>query len=956
MSSELNGDESSADEVAVAIMLARPKLPANFVADVLRFNVADLGKQQPAAPGAPLTVGALPWPRVGRYELLAPLGSGAMGEVWAGVDTELDRKVALKKLRPRSAHHQDRLRREAQALALLSHPNVVAVYGIEKDHGQLFIAMELIEGQTLAQWQERRPAPEWADCVRAYIDAGRGLAAAHKAGLVHRDFKPSNCMVDGQGRVKVLDFGLVSRADGGTPSGFERSSSDCPTTSEVDDALSRSLTETGIVVGTYAYMAPEAMAGADITESSDQFSFCVSLYEAVYSHRPFIGATRSALVDAVTQGRVRAAPRGTAVPGRLRRILLRGLEVDVKRRWPSIDALLVELDHLVTPRTGRSVALLVTGGGLLVGVAGVGIAFGAQHDNDAAGRCSGAASHLAAVWNDERREQVWKAIAATNLPFAKDSWGRVETRLDRYSEAWVGKHTEVCEATSVRQEQSEDEHDLRMSCLREQKEALAATVGVLLQADARVVEGSVPLVLSLPSPARCDDVDRLRAKRERLPPPEDPKVARQVDATRKRLAAVRAESAAGRYSRALESIGPIVEQAKALGYAPLLAEAMLSRGEVRDQTGLYNEAKPDLREAYALAVELRHDDVELSALLSLTTLLISRESNHDEALQWCDVLSPLVRRSGSVAHRGAMAGVLGRIHTEKGNYADAESHYREVVALFGEDQGAFPRQLAMGLNDLGLSLSFQGRFEEAQQQQERALKLREELLGGEHPAVAMSLNNLGYALEGQGRYEEAERHYRRSLRIREVALGPSDPYTIRSVEGLGALFFVQGQYEEAERHYLRVLRAREQADSPEAHAVAIALTNVGLVLSAQGKDDDAGKRFALALEMQDELFGGDHPALLTTLLGMAEVALRRGDFQSARDYAERAVSIGEAHTTAPSTLAGAHFILARALWSDAEQRGRAVELAQLAYDAYSAAGREDGRAEVEQWQTKHHVP
>ncbi len=280
-------------------------------------------------PTRPLRIRATPpGKQLGRYTLGERLGAGAMGVVYRAEDSELGRHVALKLLHQPDATLTDRLVREARSMAQVNHPNVVAVYDVGESDGASYIAMELVEGQSLRAWQTTPHGVN--EIVEAYIAAGRGLAAAHAAGIVHRDFKPDNCLVGGaDGRVRVTDFGLAAaRPSGGTV---------MPTIGDVN------LTTSGSVLGTPAYMAPEQFTGGNVDARTDQFNFCVSLYEALYGQRPFAGKTFPELGENVCEGRVRPAPATSKVSGALRAIILRGLAVKPGDRFPTMEYLLVEL-------------------------------------------------------------------------------------------------------------------------------------------------------------------------------------------------------------------------------------------------------------------------------------------------------------------------------------------------------------------------------------------------------------------------------------------------------------------------------------------------------------------------------------------------------------------------------------------------------------------------------------
>jgi len=317
--------------------------------------------------------------RLGRFTLGAAIGSGAMGTVYTAVDPDLGRTVAIKVLH--DVHSRPRLLREAQAMARLSHPNVVPVHEIGSGE-PLFIVMELVTGGTVRDWLRE---PRSIDAILdVFEQAGRGLAAAHDAGLVHRDFKPENILRGTDGRVRVVDFGLVASRGEGDDSD--------PIVVGDGSPLELALTHTGIRIGTPAYMAPEQHRGEPADARSDQFGFAVALYEALYGERPFAGSSYRAMVRNVYAGTVRAAPADSRVPEPIRASLLRALAIDPAARFPSLPALLdalagsgsadaaappSELSANVVssprPRKGRTVALAL--GIAAVGVAVTAIAF-----------------------------------------------------------------------------------------------------------------------------------------------------------------------------------------------------------------------------------------------------------------------------------------------------------------------------------------------------------------------------------------------------------------------------------------------------------------------------------------------------------------------------------------------------------------------------------------------------
>jgi len=320
---------------------------------------------------SPSQVGELPrktlsiGDRVGRYLVLSAIGAGGMGVVFAAYDPQLDRKIALKLLRSglavSSKDARTRLRREAQAIAQLSHPNVVSVYDVgTTDDGDLYIAMEFVEGDTLTTWLRKYPRT-WREIIDVFLQAARGLWSAHGVGLLHRDFKPDNVLVGGDGRVRVTDFGLARSVL--APDEVAQAKPEMT-------ALNIALTATGTVLGTPRYMPPEQMTGPDLDARSDQFSFCVALYEALYGMHPLRDGTSVSMLE--HGDKARPPPEGLRIPAAIGRAVLRGLEGDRAKRFASMGAL---IDQLVPPPrrapvryAGFAIAAVVLVGGTTAAV------------------------------------------------------------------------------------------------------------------------------------------------------------------------------------------------------------------------------------------------------------------------------------------------------------------------------------------------------------------------------------------------------------------------------------------------------------------------------------------------------------------------------------------------------------------------------------------------------------
>ena len=438
--------------------------------------------------------------RVGRYVLRERLGAGAMGVVFTAHDPELQREIAIKLLRsdlgdaaprlPLTA----RLLREAQAMARLAHPNVVAVHDVGWFGDHIFIAMELVQGETLAQWlaAARRALGE---VLAMFVAAGTGLAAAHAAGLVHRDFKPENVLVGRDGRVRVTDFGLADLADPAT--------APAPPGAATDTAAPRG--RLGWLAGTPFYMAPEQLAGEPVDARSDQFGFCVALYAAVTGKHPL-------RQDGASSER----PPRDRMPAWLWRTLRRGLAADRAQRYPAMDELLARLAR--GPRRRHRIALagaaaaLVTAGAALAAVRLAGTPDVSAPDGTAAAagpRCEGAARLLAGAWDPQRARAIEAAFHAAAGPAAAVEFAAASLLLDQYANRWIAMRTAACDRARGDLRAVDVVEDLRIDCLDARRSELGALTDRLAAGDRSVLDSAVIAVRGLGSLAACADDDAL---------------------------------------------------------------------------------------------------------------------------------------------------------------------------------------------------------------------------------------------------------------------------------------------------------------------------------------------------------------------------------------------------------------------------------------------------------------
>jgi tetratricopeptide (TPR) repeat protein/predicted Ser/Thr protein kinase len=916
--------------------------------------------------------------RIGRFLVIKRVGAGGMGVVYAAYDSELDRKVALKLIRPEvgaAEKAQQRLLREARALAKLSHSNVVQVYDVGTHDGQVWIAMEFVEGRDLAAWLDHDPPRTVDEIVPLFLAAGRGLAAAHEVGLVHRDFKPANVLVGDDGEVRVVDFGLArpvrAQEEASAPDG--------------ESGAPLEVSRAGARVGTPAYMSPEQHLGDEVDARTDQFSFCVALYEALYGERPFQGDSLIQLSLAVTSGELREPPRHRQVPEHLRRLLLRGLSQEPDDRYPTMEALLADLSF--DPRVRRRRRWLAGGFVVALGAAVGGTYYARESQLET---CTGAEQRLDGIWDPARKAVVEKALTDTGLPLAADTWTGVEAGLDAYADAWSAQHTEACRATQLG-EQSQQMLDLRMRCLDRRLRELSALVEVLAEADEKVVQSASEAVARLPRLEQCADLEALAAE---VKPPDDPKVAAAVEGVRSTLGRSRAREDAGKYEAAMEAAHDAVGVARTLDYPPVLAEALLREGELAFELGDFESAEETITQAYHTALEAKHDRAAADAASALVAVLV-RRARFDDAMTWVRHAQAMVNRVGpggaeearlleswgelldrqaqygqardnferaleihialdGPEHPAVAAGYhrLGRVAYEQGEYVLAGEYFQRSLDIGEQAFGPNHPALGRALTGLGTSLKRQHEYERARKEYERSLAITEAALGEDHPAVARDLNNLGNLLRRMGEFERARSTLERALEIREKTYDPEHPAVAQVLTGLGQIAEELQEYERARDLYARALKIREKRQGPAHADLAQSLDNLGISLRLLGDDQGAIELHRRAWEMRRELLPDDHLDVAWGLTQLADAELGAGETSAALEHANRALGVFRTDAqTYPEWLAQARFVRARALWALDRDHAEALKLAERARDAYAAEGAPFApyRANVEAW-------
>ena len=829
-------------------------------------------------------------PTLGRFRIERELGRGGMGVVYLADDPQLGRQVALKVLRP---GQRDETLREARALARLSHPNVVAIFDIGTSGDEVFIAMEYLPGPTLRDWAVVRTR-SWRDIARAYLGAGRGLAAAHAQGLVHRDFKPTNVLVTPPDRVVVLDFGLA-RSPLTLPSGAAGLASPAPAVS--------TLRRPGVVVGTPAYMAPEQREGAAVDERSDQFSYCVAFFEAIFGAHPFLRPDQADLSEEPIP-----PPAGSAVPGALRRVIERGLSRNRSDRFPSMHALLDQVEAALRRRHRR-----IWLGAAAFATAGVAAAAMPSADS----RCRELPPEVAAAWNDARKAEVRTAFDGTQAAFAGPTFEALAVELDGWSSRWHDAYADACAATHLRGEQTEDELEDRMVCLRRAHRRFAALVDLLRAADRDLVGRSLEAAGDLPTIDACGAAS---PSPDKLGPASD--------------AVARAEAL--RLAARLDEAEALAREAQTLAQRDADRSTEISAGlllgRVAIERGEYEVAQTQLEAALWAAEAAGHDALLAETANALTWLHASHLVEPAAARRYAAQSEAAVQRLGGdevltadrLRNLGWAELRAGRADSATELFERARQHVRPG----GRDE-------LMLRNDLGAALVTKGAYEEAEHQLRGVVEDAQALLGPGHPNIAIVLNNLAgaqrergeleaalatyreiretFASNGGGhalgrvclnlgtvladlqRTDEAAASFEEALRVIREAVGDDHPDVARAYDGLASVHYDKQELDQAIAGFERAIVIKEAAMGPDHPGLVVSLANLGMSHADAGRPQEALAPLQRAAALIEASFGKEHPnlAVILTARGSAYRDLQR--LPEARADLERAVAIGEAH-------------------------------------------------------------
>jgi len=871
-------------EDLIAVMKDRspaPEVHSGLDSTALPYVGSEADDANAAAPRdvtAGLERGAL----VGRYVVLQRLGAGAMGVVVAAYDPELDRKVAIKLLLPGvgGASGRTRLLREAQTLAKLSHPNVVAIHDVGTMGAQVWLAMELVEGETLRQWLATPRS--WREVVTVMRSAGEGLAAAHAAALLHRDLKPDNVMIGDDGRVHVMDFGLARGRARETID--PESSTIVPTLA----TLALEVTRADETPGTPAYMPPEQFDGKELTAAVDQFAFCVTLWEALCGERPFAGKSRERILVEIMAGRLRPVPKGRRIPAWLLRACTRGLAADPSRRWPSMPAL---LDALAMGRTRDRMRKGLAALGVVV-LCGAGVEGYRRHDlAQRTAACEASGDEIADAWNPEREQALREGLLATGASYAATTAERTVPWLERQAEAWRVARVDACLDAKVYGAWDAEVLDRSLWCLDERRTELQTLVDELTAADGEVVSEAVLAAASLRDLAPCRDRAALAAQ----VPPRSEQQRESVRAIRADMMVVDNLFRTRSSERGLVLARSVLARAQDAQWPVLVAAARRRLGLLTHLSGDYAQAEASLEAAYFEAADANATELMFETALELVQIVGNDLGRHADGLRWGRhaqvALAALPEDDGM--RRSQLLGNLGNVHAGAGDYASAEDLDLQSIAIVEDALGPDNPRVARPILGLGGIYESTGDYERAAAAFERAIALEERAFGPDHPETAKSVASLVNLLSITGDYERALQLQLRVISFVEPTLGPDHPELARHLGNLGNLYWRVGDYERAKAAAEGTLAILERRLGPDGLDVATALNNLASIHTIIGDYERARPLFERALEIRERQLDSDHPDLAVGVANYAGMLVLTGDYERAKTLFERALAAQE---------------------------------------------------------------
>ncbi|RLC97058.1 MAG: hypothetical protein DRI46_13305 [Chloroflexi bacterium] len=714
------------------------------------------------------------------------------------------------------------------------------------------------------------------------------------------------------------------------------------------------------MVGTTNYMAPEQMDGKSVDERSDQFSFCVTLYESMYGCRPFAGVSVRHLFKSIKRSTLQR-PQNKKIPKWLDELIIRGLSFRSADRFACMDELLEALQNdpavrqkelrdkrkrLITVVGSISLSLLIAGSGMWYAT------------TKASRLCMGAEDKLLGVWDPEVKAKVEQAFLGTKRYYAANSYQRVAKILDDRASQWIAMRTDACMATHDRGEQSERMLDLRMSCLNRKLSEMDALVNLFAtKTDAKVLEKAVQATFGLNLLDQCSDEEFLTAE---MAPPKDPEQKAKVESLRKTMDTVKALKNSGKYQEALALASQSWASAKTIDYLPAEVEAMLLVGQLQKRNGKYKTSVATLKSCSYLADEAKYDEIRAKANISLIYIVGNILSRYEE-------VEPFIRRSKALIGRVGASGRtealwhnnLGTLFISKGELDQALAHLEKSLAIRAKTFGPKHPYLASSHNNIGIVYYEKGEYDQARKEYMKALEIWKNALGPEHPLVATTHNNIGNAFGVAGEYQQALTHLEIALQIRLKTLGAEHPNTASAQANLGQILYEMGEYDQAIPHYEQALKIEEKSLGATHPYVASNLNNIAGLYYYNGEYDRALDYFTQAINLWKQVNGEENASISAPLSGIGWIKLKRGKIKEAQEYFERVLSL--CATTQCSREGGdqlprAQFGLAQVLWRTSKDKERAIQLSKQALAFYQTAKTLQGkntRKKIESWLQSH---
>jgi len=828
------------------------------------------------------------------------LGAGGMGVVFLARDVRLDRRVAVKvhKLSGRPGATAALLA-EAQAMARLAHPNVVALYDVRQAGDHLLLMMEYVRGKTLRDWLAAEPRSR-AAILDAFAAAGAGLAAAHGAGLVHRDFKPDNVIVGDDGRVRVADFGLARAIEGSSAGEVAAAGPAGPLVGDALATVDPAETVPGggdpwaladvpspptAIAGTPAYMAPEQIERGQIDARTDQYAFCLALVEALRGRHPLADSAPTALLDSGSRDRLLGSPEVAGVsPAWLRRIIVRGLSPDPAARFADMDALLRALARgrqRRAPRIAAAVGLVAALGG------GAWLAMRAGGGPD----CDGVAHELDAVWNETIRARAAAAVDALGLPYGRTSWDRIGHDLDGYAHKWTLARRAVCRAGPHADDAVAATLARQTRCLDERRDALAQLTRTLAAPDEKLLGHAGTLAASLPAVADCSDVGSLAA------------VSGNRGASgHADLATARAAFAAGRYQETLAAAQRAAAAADASHDRALAGEAARLAGRALARLDRLGEAVQALQQAADVAGELGATSLQIDAWISLG-MAYQNMGNLEDAERSLKLAEAALAKAPHLRREAYLLESQGTLAGRRGDFETAKRLFEGAIAKYAAMHVEDTPLAAASEHDLAIVYRRLGRPHDALVHARRALEL-DRSLGAEHPTVAIDHLQLAPVWDQLGQREMAryEIETARAILSRQAPEG-SQMATVENE--LGVLASRAQQADQAVAHFRASLAIYERT-MPDSNRARTARANLADALRSTGKLDEAERMLRDTLADDIAKLGEQHPEIAHVRRGLSNVLVDRGRYDDALTELHAARAIYEArpnlHPAAADTL------------------------------------------------------